>query len=121
VFTETASGARTDRPLHSALWDGGLHRPLDPAAHQLLDLAARQALEWTCPMMGCLGRCRRPGSLLEARWSVSTVCDATLEPLAFGALQQADASMVQIAVLTPRAARASSSSGRRVRKVRRGL
>ena len=63
--------------------------PAWPAAHQLLDLAARQALQRTCPMMGCLGRCRRPGSLLEARWSVATVCDATFEPLAFGALQQA--------------------------------
>jgi hypothetical protein len=36
-----------------------------------------------------LAKVQRPASLLEARWSVSTVCDATLEPFAFGALQQA--------------------------------
>jgi hypothetical protein len=67
---------RPHRPSDAqrALLDGSLHRPLDPAAHQLLDLAARQALGRICPMMGCLGRCRRPGSLLEARWSLATVC-----------------------------------------------
>ena len=49
----------TDRPMHSALVDS------------------------------VLAKVQRLASLLEARWSVSTVCHANLEPLAFGALQQA--------------------------------
>jgi hypothetical protein len=36
-----------------------------------------------------LAKVQAAGSLLEARWSVSTVCHANLEPFAFGALQQA--------------------------------
>jgi hypothetical protein len=75
--------------MHSVRsWMAACTAGLASAAHQLLDLAARQALERTCPMVGCEGA-GGPGRLLEARWSVSTVCDATLEPLAFGALQQA--------------------------------
>jgi hypothetical protein len=111
---------RPHRPSDAprALLNGSLHRPLGPAAHQFLDLAARQALGRTCPMIGCLGRCRRPGSLLEARWSVATVCDATLEPLAFGALQRAGRQHGPDRRPHPSAARASSSSGaqRRLRR-----
>jgi hypothetical protein len=77
------------RPMHSARsWMAACTARLPPPTSSS-NLAARQALERICPMMGCLRRCRRPGSLLEARWSVSTVCDAALEPLAFGALQRA--------------------------------
>jgi hypothetical protein len=54
-----------------------------------------------------LAKVQAAGSLLEARWSVSTVCHANLEPLAFGApCSRPNASMVEITVpTTPRAAR----------------
>jgi hypothetical protein len=60
---------------------------------------------------------RRPGSLLESRCSVPTVCDANIEPLAFDACSRLNSSMVQIAVLTEGllGALASSRAQRRLR------